>query len=207
MSFLVSVTSANPLQSSKHSLNRAVGWAHRCPVRQWHSRWLTLPITETHLALFALQIIPPLCLLAGASLHSTIIYLVMKIQRTLQGFPVFFFVFFLTFFCFNIQALSWLAWCDPQKMKSSSSAQMETTRIKNKPPCSWRCPLGVQIKSSWTLYEESPLMPSGKNLIKSKFPAAWLLMYNLIMLEEQLHPDKAPFLCHGLEYHCLPFSL
>lgn len=124
-----------------------------------------------------------------------------------SGIPSFLLLFFFTFFCFNIHALSWLTWCDPQKMKSSSSAQMETTRIKNKPPCSWRCPLGVQIKSSWTLYEESPLMPSGKNLIKSKFPAAWLLMYNLIMLEEQLQLDKAPFLCHGLEYHCLLFSL
>lgn len=205
MSFLVSVTSANPLQSSKHSLNRAVGWAHRCPVRQWHSRWLTLPITETHLALFALQIIPPLCLLAGASLHSTIIYLVMKIQRTLQGFPVFWFFYFFLFRHSSFELTGLVCRC--RKMKSSSSAQMETTRIKNKPPCSWRCPLGVQIKSSWTLYEESPLMPSGKNLIKSKFPAAWLLMYNLIMLEEQLQLDKAPFLCHGLEYHCLPFSL
>lgn len=206
MSFLVSVTSANPLQSSKHSLNRAVGWAHRCPVRQWHSRWLTLPITETHLALFALQIIPPLCLLAGASLHSTIIYLVMKIQRTLQGFPVFLFFFYFFLFRHSSFELTGLV-CPCRKMKSSSSAQMETTRIKNKPPCSWRCPLGVQIKSSWTLYEESPLMPSGENLIKSKFPAAWLLMYNLIMLEEQLQLDKAPFLCHGLEYHCLLFSI
>lgn len=110
MSFLVSVTSANPLQSSKHSLNRAVGWAHRCPVRQWHSRWLTLPITETHLALFALQIIPPLCLLAGASLHSTIIYLVMKIQRTLQGFPVFCFVFNFFLFRHSSFELTGLVW-------------------------------------------------------------------------------------------------
>lgn len=46
------------------------------------SRWLSFPgTTETHLALFVLQIIPPLCLPTGASLPSTMIYLVRKMQR------------------------------------------------------------------------------------------------------------------------------
>lgn len=157
MSFLVSATSANPLQSSKHSLNRALGWAHRCPVRQWHQQpvphfsyhWDTFSFvcsTNNPSSPFARGGISPL--------HNNLFG--HEDSENASGVPSFV-LFFFTFFCFNIQAFSWLTWCVPvpRKMKSSSSAQMETTCIKNKPPGSWRCPLGVQIKSSWTLYEES----------------------------------------------------